>query len=136
MSPSRTSLQVKNAFWTRIRSYTPSVGTMDDEGIQNVWNANVRTRLASSTATRIVTVTSASTRLHRRRRRGPVPAGPGSAGAGSAGPAMLGFPDDRLRAAAGASDHAWNGPGRARAALRVPARLARAGRPGRPGRGQ
>src|SRR5487761_272423 len=52
MSPSRTSCQVKNAFWTRIRSYTPSVGTMDDEGIQKVWNANARTRPASSTARR------------------------------------------------------------------------------------
>ena len=33
MSPSRTSCELKNAFCTRIRSYTPSVGTIDDEGI-------------------------------------------------------------------------------------------------------
>jgi hypothetical protein len=33
---------------------------MDDEGIQKVWNANVRTRPASSAATRIVMAVSAS----------------------------------------------------------------------------
>src|SRR5580704_11053459 len=124
--PSCTSCQVKNAFWTRTRSYTSIVGTIDDEGIQKVWNTNVRTRPASSTATRIVTAVSVSARRHRRRRRGTVPAGPSSAG-----PAMRGFPDDHLRAARD-GEHAGNGPWHARPAVR----LARDSRPGRPRRGQ
>src|ERR1700753_627025 len=102
---------------------------MDDEGIQNVWNANVRTRPASSTATRIVTTASV------RGRRGPVRAGPVPAGPGSAGPAMPGFPDDRLRAARGAG-HNWNGPGRAGPALRDAAGVPRAPRLTRPRRAE
>src|ERR1035438_1976359 len=116
MSPSRTSCQLKNAFWTRTRSYTPSVGTMDDEGIQKVWNTNARARPASSTATRIVTTVSISGRLHRRRRGGLASAGAASAGPVPAGPAsagsvMPGFPDDHLLVGGGGGRGGGRGGG-------------------------
>src|ERR1700691_903962 len=144
ISPARTSCQLKNAFWTRIRSYTLSVGTMDDEGIQKVWNTYARTTKASSTATRMMMAVSASDRVLRRRRwltlAGPASAGPtsaGSAAAGpaSAGPAMPAYPDDHLRSARG-RDHAQYRLRRARPAACAWVRLARAGRPGWPRRGQ
>src|ERR1700689_4687315 len=140
ISPARTSCQLKNAFWTRIRSYTLSVGTMDDEGIQKVWNTYARTTKASSTATRMMMAVSASDRVLRRRRglilAEPASAGPTSAGSAaaepaSAGPAMPAYPDDRLRAARG-REHAKHELRRARPAASAWVRLARAGRPGRP----
>src|SRR4029077_2896337 len=107
------SRQEKNAFCTRTRSYTPSAGTMDDEGIQKGWNTNVRTKPARSTDTRMVMAVSASARFHRRRRRGLVPAGSASAGS-----AMPGLPVDHLRAAHGGGD-ARNGLRRTRPAVHV-----------------
>jgi hypothetical protein len=46
-----------------MRSYTPSVGTIDDVGIQKVCSANACTRKASSTASRSVTTVSVSLRF-------------------------------------------------------------------------
>src|ERR1700729_4173694 len=129
MSPSRTSCQLKNAFCTRIRSYTLSVGTMDDEGIQKVWNTYARTRKASKTAKRMMMAVSASDRILRRRR------GRTLAGPASTGPAIPARPDDHLRTARH-REHARYGLRRARPAVSAWVRLARAGRPGRPRRGQ
>src|SRR5262245_41034104 len=88
---------------------------MDALGIQNVWNANVRNRKESSTAARIVMVSSVSARLHRLPRlprggcdsdcgsvlAGPVAAGPASAGAASAGSGMAGLSGGPLRVGPG-----------------------------------
>jgi hypothetical protein len=50
MSPSRNWCQSKNAFCTRIRSPTASVGIMEVLGIEKAWNTNARMPDASSSA--------------------------------------------------------------------------------------
>src|ERR1039457_4625030 len=89
MSPSWTSCQLKNAFCTRIRSFTASVGTMDADGTQKISPAYVRSRTDSSAATRSVMTVSVSPRRHRRR-CGPVPAGSVLAGSVLAGAVLAG----------------------------------------------
>src|ERR1039457_3872785 len=89
MSPSWTSCQLKNAFCTRIRSFTASVGTMDADGTQKISPAYVRSRTDSSAATRSVMTVSVSPRRHRRR-CGPVPAGSVLAGSVLAGSVLAG----------------------------------------------
>src|ERR1700759_1460522 len=120
MSPAGTSDQGKNAFWTRMRSLTLRVGTMDVDGIQKVWNTNNRTSRATSPAARIVTAVSARVRSQRGRpepgRAGPASAGPGSAGAGSAGAVMDGGRDDQRRPGPGRG-HRGDKGGRAGAAM-------------------
>ena len=90
ISPSRTPCQLKNAFCTKIRSYTASVGVIDADGISKVSYAYARSRTDSSAATRSVTTVSVSPRRHRRRRCGPVPADPAPAGSVLAGPRSAG----------------------------------------------
>ena len=62
MSPSRSWCQLKNAFCTRIRSPTSSVGTMEVVGIEKAWNANVRMPKVSASASARVMAHPASTR--------------------------------------------------------------------------
>src|SRR5487761_349647 len=114
MSPSRTSCQLKNAFCTRIRSYTASVGTIDADGMEKTSHAYARKRTDSSAATRSVTTVSVSPRRHRRR-CGPAPTGSALAGSvlagpGSAGAGMSGSLDAQLRVACGGKS-ARNMPG-------------------------